>query len=87
MYALYGGNLELPGGLKLFVDSGSAAAYLQAGGTNRTRHVTIEPGYAGTIPGFTLNGGLLADSGFELLAGYQASIFIEQNGGSHVITN
>src|SRR5205823_4736836 len=85
-YSLYGGTLDLPGGMNLLGRQGGTS-YFQAGGTNRTTHVRIEPDYGGSTPGFTLNGGLLADSGFELLAGYRARIAIEQNGGSHVITN
>src|SRR5437016_1120827 len=85
-YALYGGTLDLPGGMNLVGEAGGVS-YFQSGGTNRTTQVTIVPDYGGSTPGFTLNGGLLADSGFELLAGYRARIAIEQNGGSHVITN
>src|SRR5207249_402625 len=79
-------TLELPGGMFL-LGEGGGLSYFQAGGTNRTTQVTVEPDYGGQAPGFTLNGGLLADSGFELMPGYETSIAIEQNGGLHVITN
>ena len=82
-YALYGGTLDLPGGMFLLGHAGGVS-YFQAGGTNRTTQVTIEPDYGGWVGGFTLNGGLLADSGVELRAGYETPIAIEQNGGSHV---
>jgi hypothetical protein len=85
-YSLYGGSLELPGGMLLFGESGGLS-YFQAGGTNHTTQVTIEPDYGGGSPGFTLNGGLLADSGFELIAGYRTRVTANQNGGSHIITN
>jgi hypothetical protein len=85
-YALYGGTLHLPGGMDLNGEAGGVS-YFQSGGTNQTTQVTIVEQYGGSTPGFTLNGGLLADSGFVLMAGYQASIAIAQNGGSHVITN
>src|SRR5437764_15382452 len=85
-YALYGGTLNLPGGMLLLGEAGGVS-YFQAGGTNRTTQVTIEPDYGGTTPGFTLNGGLLADSGFELLAGYRARSAIGENGGSPVTPN
>jgi hypothetical protein len=85
-YSLYGGTLELPGGMFLLGQSGGLS-YFQAGGTNHTTQVTLEPNYGGWVGGFTLNGGLLADSGVELMPGYETPIAIEQNGGSHVITN
>ncbi|EEF59592.1 hypothetical protein Cflav_PD2499 [Pedosphaera parvula Ellin514] len=84
--SLYGGTLELPGGMSLLGERGGLS-YFQAGGTNQTTQVTIVPDYGGFISGFTLNGGLLADSGVQLMAGYETPINIEQNGGSHVITN
>jgi len=85
-YSLYGGTLDLPGGMFLLGEAGGIS-YFQSGGTNRTGQVTIEPNYGGWIGGFTLNGGLLADSGVQLMAGYETPESIEQNGGSHVITN
>jgi hypothetical protein len=85
-YSLYGGTLDLPGGMFLLGERGGLS-YFQAGGTNRTTQVTLEPDYGGWIGGFTLNGGLLADSGVIMMPGYETPISIEQNGGSHVITN
>jgi len=85
-YSLYGGTLNLPGGLYLFGESGGVG-YFQAGGTNRTTQVTVEPDYGGYVSAFTLNGGLLADSDVKLMAGYKTPMSIEQNGGSHVTTN
>ena len=85
-YSLYGGTLDLPGGMFLLGEAGGVS-YFQAGGTNRTTQVTIEPDYGGHIGGFTLNGGLLADSGVQLMAGYRTPVSIEQSGGTHVITN
>lgn len=85
-YSLYGGTLNLPGGMYLVGESGGVG-YIQAGGTNRTTQVTVEPDYGGFISSFTLNGGLLADSGVTLMAGYKTQMSIGQNGGSHVITN
>jgi len=85
-YALYGGTLHLPGGMSLVGEAGGVS-YFQSGGTNRTTQVTVEPDYGGYVGGFTLNGGLLADSGVELRAGYETPMSMEQNGGSHEITN
>jgi len=85
-YSLYGGTLHLPGGMDLNGEAGGVS-YFQSGGTNQTTQVTVEPDYGGYVGGFTLNGGLLADSGVVLRAGYETSISIEQNGGWHVITN
>jgi hypothetical protein len=85
-YSLYGGTLDLPGGMFLLGEAGGMS-YFQSGGTNRTGQVTVEPDYGGWIGGFTLNGGLLADSGVQLMAGYETAMSIEQNGGFHVITN
>src|SRR5205823_5698398 len=64
LYALYGGNLNLPGGLWVSDENNSSSSYFQAGGTNRTMNVAVY-GYAG----FTLNGGLLADNNVTMLAG------------------
>jgi hypothetical protein len=85
-YSLYGGTLDLPGGMFLLGEAGGVS-YFQSGGTNRTTQITVEPDYGGWVGGFTLNGGLLADSGFELMAGYRTLISVDQNGGTHVITN
>jgi hypothetical protein len=85
-YSLYGGTLDLPGGMSLLGESGGVS-YFQAGGTNRTGQVLLEPNYGGWIGGFTLNGGLLAGSGVELMPGYETPVDLVQNGGSHVITN
>jgi len=84
--SLYGGTLDLPGGMLLYGEPGGIS-YFQAGGTNRTGQVTVEVDYGGLRPSFTLNGGLLADSGVLLYSGYHAPLNITQNGGSHVITN
>ena len=84
--SLYGGTLNLPGGMFMLGQSGGVS-YFQAGGTNLTTQITIEPNYGGFVGGFTLNGGLLADSGVRLAAGYETPISITQNGGSHVVTN
>jgi len=86
-YALYGGTLDLPGGLKLFGDDGSAASYLQEGGTNRTSQVMIEPGLFGISPDFKLNGGLLVDNDVSIDADDFGSVTLNQNGGTHVVTN
>lgn len=86
-YALYGGNLTLPNGLTLLGDNGSLAAYFQAGGTNRTPEVFIEPGLFGISPSFKLNGGLLAASNVSVLADNFGSATLEQNGGTHTVSN
>jgi len=85
-YWLYGGMLNLPGGMGIYGESGGAS-YFQSGGTNYTSDIVIEPDYGGLRPGFTLNGGLLADSSVKLVSGYKTSISIDQNGGSQLITN
>lgn len=85
-YSLYGGMLDLPGGM-LLLGEYPGVSYFQAGGTNYTAQVTLEPDYGGREPDFTLNGGLLADSGFQLMAGYRTPVGATQNGGWHVITN
>ncbi|HWD93377.1 MAG TPA: hypothetical protein VG938_13625 [Verrucomicrobiae bacterium] len=84
--SLYGGTLDLPGGMLLYGEGGGIS-YFQSGGTNRTGPVTIEVDYGGSDPSFTLNGGLLADSSVLLYSGYHAALTITQNGGSHVVTN
>ena len=84
--SLYGGTLDLPGGMDLYGEPGGIS-YFQSGGTNRTGQVTVEVDYGGSDPSFTLNGGLLADSGVLLYSGYKAALSITQNGGSHIITN
>lgn len=83
VYALYGGYLSLPNGLELISDGNSAAGYFQAGGSNQTTRVDVEEGSAQ----ITLNGGLLADTEVNVRAGYYGRASIEQNGGTHVITN
>jgi hypothetical protein len=85
-YSLYGGTLDLPGGMNLFGESGGLS-YLQTGGTNWTTQVIIAADSFGSVPSFTLNGGLLADSGFEMNAGNFGHLTVRHNGGSHVITN
>lgn len=84
--SLYGGTLQLPGGMNVYGEPGGLS-YFQAGGTNFTGQVFISFDYAGAIPTFTVNGGLLADSGVELMAGDRGNIELQQNGGWHVITN
>ncbi len=82
-YALYGGYLSLPNGLALISDGNSAAGYFQAGGTNQTTHVYLEEGGAQ----ITLNGGVLADTDVNVVSGRYGRASIQQNGGTHVITN
>jgi hypothetical protein len=82
-YTLYDGYLSLPNGLELISDGNSAAGYTQVGGTNRTSSVYLEDGYVG----MTLNGGLLADNDVNVMAGYYGTATLEQNGGTHVISN
>lgn len=86
-YTLFGGNLNLPGGLTITGANNSASAYLQAGGTNQTGNVFLEAGDFGISPSFTLNGGVLADNGVTLQADEFGGSAITQNGGTHVITN
>jgi hypothetical protein len=86
-YALYGGILNLPGGLTLLGEDDSFTIYLQAGGTNQTTHVMMEPGILGISPSFTLNGGLLADNDVSIVADYYGTATLTQNGGTHVVTN
>lgn len=83
-YSLYGGMLNLPGGMNL-TGGPAGFSYLQTDGTNSTPGITIEAGYGGTVPSLTLNGGLLADGGMSVIGGSPSSIY--QNGGTHVITN
>lgn len=80
--SLYGGILELPGGMDM-LGGVPQLSYLQSGGTNYTAQITMEAGYGGRDPIFTLNGGLLCDTGITVLAGPT----INQNGGTHVVTN
>jgi hypothetical protein len=86
-YALYGGNLNLPGGLNLFGENNSMSTYLQNGGTNRTPIVFMEASTFGIGPSLTLNGGLLADGNVQLMGDRFGSVAIEQNGGTHIVTN
>ena len=81
-YALYGGNLNLPGGLSLLGYPNNATSYLQEGGTNQTTTVYVSPESSSS---FKLNGGLLADDNVSVLADDFGSSAVEQNGGSHVI--
>lgn len=81
-YSLYGGILQLPGGLNL-----GAGYYFQADGTNRTPRVLMHISYGAGAPDFTLNGGLLAVGEMDVNAGYFGSITAKQNGGTHIITN
>ena len=82
-YALYGGYLSLPNGLPVISDGNSAASYFQAGGTNQTTSVVVNEGGAQ----ITLNGGVLADNNVSVQGGYYGRASIEQNGGTHVITD
>jgi hypothetical protein len=86
-YALYGGELSLPNGLAIMGDNNSSSSYFQAGGTNRTTAIFLEPGLFGMSPSFTLNGGLLADSDVNLIGDDFGGITIEQNGGRHIVSN
>jgi hypothetical protein len=85
-YALYGGNLNLPGGLKLLADNNAGDSYFQADGTNQTTEVLMEPGIFGGVPAFTLNGGLLADNDVSVIADNFGAVTLNQNGGSHAVT-
>jgi hypothetical protein len=80
--SLYGGTLELPGGMYM-VDGQPGLSYFQSGGTNYCGGITMEPAYGGGNPGFTLNGGLMSDTSILVYGGPT----INQNGGTHVITN
>lgn len=80
--SLYGGMLELPGGMYM-ADGSPPQSYFQSGGTNYTGDITLERGMYGGDPGFTLNGGLLVDSNILVYGGPT----IYQNGGTHVVTN
>jgi hypothetical protein len=83
-YALYGGNLNLPGGLSLEGYPNNATSYLQEGGTNQTTQVYVSPE---SSTSFKLNGGLLADNNVSVFADNFGTAAIVQNGGSHVIAN
>jgi hypothetical protein len=85
-YSLYGGTLDLPGGMNLF-GRASGTSYFQAGGTNRTPRVLMEDGYSGSGPNLTLNGGLLATGDVEVRSGWFGTTTFEQNGGTHIVTN
>jgi hypothetical protein len=86
-YALYGGELDLPNGLTIINQNNESSSYLQAGGTNLTTSVFLEPGLFGDGPAFTLNGGLLADNKVSILADPYGSVTLTQNGGTHIVTN
>jgi hypothetical protein len=81
-YSLYGGYLNLPGGLTLYGANNSSPSYFQAGGSNQTTHVMIEQSQ-----NFRLNGGLLADNDVSIVADDLGYATIEQNGGTHTIAN
>jgi len=86
-YALYGGDLRLPNGLRLLGGNNAVSSYLQNGGTNRTTSVFLEPNLFGISPSFTLNGGLLADNDVTLLADNFGSITLQHNAGTHIVSN
>ncbi len=86
-YALYGGELFLPNGLRLLGGNNAYSSYFQAGGTNRTTSVYLEPNLLGSVPGFTLNGGLLSDQDVNMVGDDFGAIYIEQNGGTHSVSN
>ncbi|HZR19628.1 MAG TPA: C-type lectin domain-containing protein, partial [Verrucomicrobiae bacterium] len=83
-YALYGGNLNLPGGLSLEGYPNNATSYLQEGGTNQTTRVYVSPESSSS---FKLNGGLLADNNVSVISDNFGTAAIVQNGGAHVIAN
>lgn len=83
-YSLYGGMLNLPGGMSL-IGGPAGFSYLQTGGTNSTPSISVQAGYGGTSPTMTLNGGLLADGGLSIIGASPYSF--TQNGGTHVVTN
>jgi hypothetical protein len=85
-YSLYGGTLDLPGGMNLIGQQGGTS-YFQAGGTNRTSHVMMQDDYAGSGPHLTLNGGLLAAGDVDVRSGWFGTTTFEQNGGTHIVTN
>lgn len=85
-YSLYGGVLDLPGGLALEGRGGSTVSYLQEGGTNRTTDVLLQPGLNGPSPSFTLNGGLLVDDNVLVWADSIVTR-LRQNGGTHSVSN
>ncbi|HEX5219705.1 MAG TPA: hypothetical protein VFZ59_09070 [Verrucomicrobiae bacterium] len=84
--SLYGGLLNLPGGMPLQGRSGSVVSYLQEGGTNQTTDILMEPGLNGPSPDFTLNGGLLTDNNVSVIADTIVTT-LEQNGGTHIVSN
>jgi hypothetical protein len=86
-YALYGGNLNLPNGMTIMGGNNARSYYLQAGGTNRTTSVYLEPNLYGLSPSFTLNGGLLADNDVSMVGDDFGGIIINHNGGTHIVTN
>src|SRR4051812_26990329 len=85
-YLLYGGTLDLPGGLPLIGRPGGVG-YFQSGGTNRTLNVLMEDDYAGSSPNATLNGGLLAAGNVDVHSGWFGQSTLTQNGGTHIVTN
>jgi hypothetical protein len=86
-YSLYGGDLRLPNGLRLLGGNNARSSYFQAGGTNRTTSVFLEPNIFGISPSFTLNGGLLADNDVTVLADNFGSMTLQHNGGTHIVSN
>ena len=86
-YNLYGGNLNLPNGMMIMGGNNARSTYLQAGGTNRTTSVYLEPNLYGLSPSFTLNGGLLGDNDVRMVADDFGGITITHNGGTHIVTN
>ena len=86
-YALYGGDLRLPNGLRILGGNNARSSYLQAGGTNRTSSVFLEANIFGISPTFTLNGGLLVDNDVTLLGDNFGSITLDHNGGTHIVSN
>jgi hypothetical protein len=47
----------------------------------------MEPNIYGSTPSFTLNGGVLADTDVSLVADDYGYVTLNQNGGTHIITN
>ncbi len=84
--SLYGGTLDLPNGMPLYGEPGGVS-YFQAGGTNITGQISLGADMGQGAPIFTLNGGLLADTGLSAMGGDIGSISVNQNGGTHIITN
>src|SRR5262249_18317817 len=73
--------------LRLMGDNGTLASYFQAGGTNHTTTLYLEPGFLGAQPSFTLNDGLLTDNEVDLFGDDFGGGFILQNGGTPIVSN